>query len=231
MRTLITLAELVVLAALGVGAGFAANNIRDDEGIVVDHDYFPRQKPRLNNSSSVESNGGAPDVGPASGGDSPSGNPGPQTTATNGESAETAPNEHTVYQQEHEFQTITLEELKELLDDPATAECLNVVIDVRDSEQYEAGHIPGALQCDRYQPGKFIPIIRPYVDMAKKIIIYCNGGNCEDSLLMCRDLEWDFDVYRDRLYLYEGGWTEWTARGMSIERGPFHLLETEGGGQ
>ena len=53
---------------------------------------------------------------------------------------------------------------------------------------------------------------------ALKVIVYCGGGDCEDSVFMCRELL-EADVPYDAIHLYVGGWEEWTAKGMPVEEG------------
>lgn len=118
----------------------------------------------------------------------------------------------------HRYQEISFDELAELLDDPTTDVGLNVLIDARNDEQYETGHIPGAIQCDPYNLEPYIDEVLSYTMGALKVIVYCGGGDCEDSAFMCRELL-EADVPYDALHLYAGGWEEWTAKGMPVEEG------------
>lgn len=50
-----------------------------------------------------------------------------------------------------------------------------VVLDIRDSEEFKAGHIPGALHISR---GKLEMIVESEVpDLTSTILCYCNGVN------------------------------------------------------
>lgn len=118
----------------------------------------------------------------------------------------------------HRYQEITFDELAELFNDPTTDAGLNVLIDARNDEQYESGHIPGAIQCDPYNLGSYIDEVLAHTMGAMNVIVYCGGGECEDSVFMCRELL-EADVPYDAIHLFAGGWEEWTANGMPIEEG------------
>jgi sulfur-carrier protein adenylyltransferase/sulfurtransferase len=49
-----------------------------------------------------------------------------------------------------------------------------VLIDVREQDEYRAGHIPGAIGCGRgileYHIGELVP------DLEQEIVLYCRGG-------------------------------------------------------
>ena len=95
---------------------------------------------------------------------------------------------------------------------------VNVFIDARADTAFEEGHIPGAVQCDHYQLEDYMEAVLDVVYDAEKIIVYCNGGECEDSIFVCADLI-DFDVSYDSIYLFAGGWKEWSGNGMPIAKG------------
>jgi rhodanese-related sulfurtransferase len=53
---------------------------------------------------------------------------------------------------------------------------------------------------------------------AQKIVVYCTGGECEDSefaAIMLRDA----GVPRENLFVYTGGITEWKSQGRPVETG------------
>ncbi len=119
---------------------------------------------------------------------------------------------------EHAYQTMLFEEVVEIFNDPATQMGANVFIDARNDELYEEGHIPGALQADHYRLEDYIENVLAYAESADRIIVYCNGGDCEDSIYMCTDLV-ELDVPYDRIYLYVGGWKEWESNGQPVATG------------
>jgi len=118
----------------------------------------------------------------------------------------------------HNFQTITFEEVLEAFNDGSTIDGTCLFVDARDDHLYKEGHIPGALQCDHWRLDEYIEAVLDAAEMAEKIIVYCNGGDCEDSIYMCQDLK-AFDISSKRLFLYEGGWNEWEANGQPVATG------------
>ena len=53
---------------------------------------------------------------------------------------------------------------------------------------------------------------------ATKIVVYCSGGNCEDSEFAALTLK-EAGAPLDRIAVYAGGITDWTAKGLPIEVG------------
>ena len=80
------------------------------------------------------------------------------------------------------------------------------------------GTCPGAYQLNHYLSEQFLPGLVPIALAAEKVVIYCNGGDCEDSLFAAVDLL-DEGVPYESIYLYEGGMEEWRKRGGPIEEG------------
>ena len=80
------------------------------------------------------------------------------------------------------LQPIDGREATQLFRDPQYELESIVFIDARDDRHYQEGHIPGAYQFDRYYPEKHLPAVLPACLNARNIVVYCSGGNCEDSL-------------------------------------------------
>jgi rhodanese-related sulfurtransferase len=93
-----------------------------------------------------------------------------------------------------------------------------IFVDARDDEHYQAGHIPGAYQLDRYHPENYLAVVLPACQVAEKIVVYCKGGSCEDSEQTAIFLR-DAGVPKDRLFVYAGGFDEWSASRLPIETG------------
>lgn len=119
---------------------------------------------------------------------------------------------------DHPYQEVTFEQVVDIFNDPNTEMGVNLFVDARNDETYEEGHIPGAIQADHYRLEDYIDNLLDFAEAAEKIIVYCNGGDCEDSIYLCTDLM-EFDVPFDSVYLYPGGWKEWTKNGMPVEKG------------
>ncbi len=104
-----------------------------------------------------------------------------------------------------------------LFQDPRYEQNLVAFIDARHDEEYQAGHIPGAYQLDYYYKEKYLPPLLDLFRIAEQIVVYCNGGNCDDSELTATLLA-DI-VPRERLLVYGGGMTEWVTNGWPVELG------------
>lgn len=108
------------------------------------------------------------------------------------------------------------EEVRRLLDLPDRGGV--ELIDVREADEYAAGHLPGA----RHYPRGFLevradlehPKRDPWLaDRSRRLVLYCGGGH--RSALAARALqEMGFSDVRS---LAEG-WTGWTRRGYPVER-------------
>jgi rhodanese-related sulfurtransferase len=93
-----------------------------------------------------------------------------------------------------------------------------LILDARNDQHYRAAHIPGALQFDHYRAEAHLATVIPACLAAEKIIVYCTGGDCEDSefaALMLRDA----GIPNERLFIYEGGIADWTAARLPVEAG------------
>ncbi|HVV02176.1 MAG TPA: rhodanese-like domain-containing protein [Verrucomicrobiae bacterium] len=94
-----------------------------------------------------------------------------------------------------------------------------IFIDARDDAHYATAHVPGAYQLDRYRPEAYLPTVIPACLAANKIVVYCNGGECEDSEFAARMLKDDIKIPAEKLFVYGGGITEWTERKWPLEAG------------
>jgi rhodanese-related sulfurtransferase len=105
-----------------------------------------------------------------------------------------------------------------LFADPKRNQDLVIFVDARDDDHYQAGHVPGAYQLDHYHPENYLAAVLPVCHVAEQIVVYCKGGSCEDSEQTAIFLR-DAGVPKDRLFVYAGGFDEWTANRMPIETG------------
>lgn len=119
---------------------------------------------------------------------------------------------------EQPFSTVTFGEVADLYEDVRTATGVYLFVDARNDDDYSSGHIPGAIQCDRFQLEAQIEAVVNAAAIAEMVIVYCNGGDCEDSVRVCQDLE-NSGVEFEKLRLFAGGWEDWTANQMPIEDG------------
>ncbi|UFS71613.1 rhodanese-like domain-containing protein [Geomonas sp. RF6] len=92
-----------------------------------------------------------------------------------------------------------------------------VIIDARDMQSYEAGHIKGAVSLPLGEASKGAPpSFQAEVPTAKELIVYCNGFSCHDSMDLANLLiKWGYRT----VYVYEGGYPEWYGAGYPISQG------------
>ena len=116
------------------------------------------------------------------------------------------------------LQLIDRPQARQLFQDPRFQQNIVVFIDAREREHYQQGHIPGAYEFDPYRSGKYFDEVLPVCQKAEQIVVYCNGGDCDDSetaALLLRDM----GISNQKLFVYAGGITEWTTNGLPVETG------------
>jgi len=194
-----TVSEVAILGVAGLVLGFSFNELRGSGTIKPFKNYFdkgPISPPPAPRSESGASMGTAREA--------------IQPPTADSVTAEAS--EH----RQHGFGEIKLADLAELLNDPSTRAGLNVFVDARKQDLYDEGHIPGAVRCDPYDTDACIDDVLNSALAADKVVVYCGGGECEDSIFMCRELN-AAGVDYGALYLYTGGWSEWTRAGNPVE--------------
>ena len=188
-----------MIGAVGLAFSLLAN-LASPRGLSLTRDYFPGSKTlhaETNRSANASVNTASP--------------------ATNGVGQSTG--EAAVARlKEKGLQAVDGQAALRLFRDPQYELESIVFIDARDDRHYQEGHIPGAYQFDRYYPEKHLPAVLPACQNASKIVVYCTGGNCEDSEFAALTLK-EASVPPDRLAVYVGGITEWTANGWPVEVG------------
>ena len=207
--------ELVFLTLASVTVALAVNEIRERKAIEITKDYF-RTTADVSNTQSPPEPKPSPASTPAaplSTAESSQATPPPSQNASAQPAATPAKK-----RLEHGFQTVTVDEAHEIFDDPGTEQGLNVFIDARDDEYFAEGHIPGAIQCYPYEMSRYYDRVKAAAEGAEKVIVYCGGGDCEDSAMVCKELQ-DMGIPYEAIYLFEGGWKEWAARGLHAEKG------------
>jgi rhodanese-related sulfurtransferase len=109
-------------------------------------------------------------------------------------------------------------DVTQVFSDPKYQQGLFIIIDARKDEVYREGHIPGACQLDYYRPENHLPSVLPAAQIAEEIIVYCKGGQCEDSEFIARLLA-SAGIPASKIFVYGEGFDEWANRGMPIETG------------
>ncbi len=119
---------------------------------------------------------------------------------------------------EHPFDELTLAQVIAIYEHENTEYGLNLFVDARADDAFQEGHIPGAVQCDFYRLEHYLADLLERVGYAEQIVVYCAGGDCEDSLYVCGELL-NADVPLANILLFKGGWEAWSEAGLPVETG------------
>jgi len=94
-----------------------------------------------------------------------------------------------------------------------------IFLDARSQKLFEAGHIPGARLCHHYRQDQYIPAMLEELRAADIVVIYCAGGDCEDSIQLATDLVFTHGLTQELIAIYEGGFAEWVNAGLEVREG------------
>jgi rhodanese-related sulfurtransferase len=93
-------------------------------------------------------------------------------------------------------------------------------LDARRSEDFAAGHLPGAWSVPIWEadaPARITEFeARANPEPRSPIVIYCSGGDCEDSRLLANKL---VGLGYRNLLIYTGGFPDWARQGRPQEKG------------
>jgi rhodanese-related sulfurtransferase len=193
--------EALLVIVVGLGLSLAANAI-SSRGLVLSRDYFPGQTKAVPVAPKP-----APVVKPAPVAPSP--------VSTN------EPSEAELLTQrlrDKGLQELKRVQAEKLFHDPRARDQRIVFIDARDEDHYKDGHIPGAFALDPYYPDRQLETVLPVCVEAEQVVVYCTGGDCEDSdtdAILLRDA----GVPNQRIFVYGGGFTEWSDFHLPLETG------------
>ncbi len=90
-------------------------------------------------------------------------------------------------------------------------------VDARDSDFYEEGHIPGAVNLPVRDFELVFPKLKERLLAATWVITYCDGGSCELSVQLTERLLF---AGVDRVEIFTGGIQQWRGAGQPVEEGP-----------
>ncbi|MFL5241731.1 MAG: rhodanese-like domain-containing protein [Gemmataceae bacterium] len=90
---------------------------------------------------------------------------------------------------------------EELWHDPAT-----LFLDVRSSIDYDFGHIAGAISLPEEDFEKGFPDLKPRLERARVIVVYCKSLDCGKSLWAAIRLR---NEGFTNVQIYPAGWNEW----------------------
>ena len=94
-----------------------------------------------------------------------------------------------------------------------------IFFDARRSNEYRSGHIAGARSLSVWEAGLDEGIQKFFAEghpPGEDIVVYCNGGECEDSHTLAQKL---FLAGFDHVAVYRDGFPDWKRRGLPIHEG------------
>jgi rhodanese-related sulfurtransferase len=92
-------------------------------------------------------------------------------------------------------------------------------LDARRSSVYGEGHIPGARSFPVWESDigeRVKALYEEGLDQNAPIVLYCSGGDCEDSHMLAEKL---YMVGFNALYVYKDGFPGWQKRGLPVTKG------------
>jgi rhodanese-related sulfurtransferase len=193
IRTIVV--EAAIVAVVGAGVALAAN-VLSPRGLTLSRDYFPKGT----NTVPVTPKPVQPTASPVT---------------TNEPSEAELLSERL---REKGLQEAKRSQAETLFHDPRTQDGRIIFVDARDEDHYQEGHIPGAYELDPYHPEKELGTVLPICQAAEKVVVYCTGGDCEDSDTAAILLR-DGGVPAQKLFVYGGGFTEWEDSHLPVETG------------
>jgi rhodanese-related sulfurtransferase len=87
-------------------------------------------------------------------------------------------------------------------------------VDSRLEEDFDSGHIPNSLNLPYEEFENHFPLVKNKLLSYQQLVIYCDGSECETSLLLARTLQ---DEGYGNIKVFFGGIVEWKEAGLPIE--------------
>jgi rhodanese-related sulfurtransferase len=91
-----------------------------------------------------------------------------------------------------------------------------IFLDTREPDEYDEGHIPGAINLPFDYWDDCWPRVEPQLGLIDTIVCYCGGFDCESSLFTARELQ--ITGYNDALIFF-GGINKWVEAELPLEYG------------
>ena len=130
---------------------------------------------------------------------------------------------------EHGYPVYGVEQVENLVTAAQTGPEI-LILDARKRPEFLVGHLPGARHCDSHRQEKALPTLRPLLKEAFEVVVYCAGGDCEDSIFLATDLVYREGVDPAAIRIFEGGMEAWRDAGKPVEKGtPGESVENGGG--
>jgi rhodanese-related sulfurtransferase len=108
----------------------------------------------------------------------------------------------------HDLEIGEIEEARQLYDSGA------VFVDARAAEDYDGGHIKGALSLPAWQFEERIDSFKNEIPPSMMIVTYCSGRECDDSHMLAQRL---LDEGYADVRVFIDGYPAWKAHGHPVE--------------
>ncbi len=193
---------VVVILAVGSLMGMGFNSARAKNRINMRRNYFAvaaTASPKASTSESTDASDGS------------------TSSALDGPSQESTDTPKEGKTLNHPFTPVTLDEVVDLYlsDGYQTGDV--VFIDARSEENFAQEHIIGSFNIDNYNADDMYAEYEQYVLAANTIVVYCGGGDCEDSIFLSTYLT-NRGVSMDTIRLFEGGMKAWLNDNLEVEQ-------------
>lgn len=104
------------------------------------------------------------------------------------------------------YQTVSVEKFSQLLEQNASA----FIIDVRTPQEFNSGHITGAVNVDIYDAN--FKTVLSKLDKSRKVLVYCkSGGRSSSAMEMMKEMGFS------EVYNLNGGMLAWSNANQPIE--------------
>jgi rhodanese-related sulfurtransferase len=94
-----------------------------------------------------------------------------------------------------------------------------LILDARRSSVYRDGHIAGARSMSVWEADaddKVRALFAEGRDQSAPVVVYCSGGECEDSHMLAEKL---YKVGFDDVLVYKDGFPDWQKRALPVSKG------------
>jgi rhodanese-related sulfurtransferase len=92
-----------------------------------------------------------------------------------------------------------------------------IFIDARYREDYEVGHVRGAINLSFDEFYELLPEVEPKLSQEKEMVTYCGEIDCDISLFLARLLK---EKGYEKVMVMVQGWEGWVNAGLPTSKGP-----------
>lgn len=100
---------------------------------------------------------------------------------------------------------------REYLDDPGA-----VFVDTRSDEDFQKGHVRGALNIPSYEMERSYPMVAALMPEDYRIVLYCHGPECDMAEEVAGFLA---QLGYERMMIMVSGYPAWEMSGFPVEKG------------